>query len=56
MKSVQAIRETLTSLNGSDLRIWVRERYGPAVSYTEATSANNFYITLDAGKKSRKIM
>ena len=51
--SVSVAAERLTNIEGANLVTWTRERYGPAVSYTEATEANKFLLYIDgAGEMS----
>ena len=45
--SVSVARERLANIEGNQLITWTREKYGPAVSYTEATQANKFLLYID---------
>lgn len=49
LQTVRVAAERLEHMSGATLINWVREKYGPAVSYTSATLANRFNLVVDGG-------
>ena len=52
LQTVRVAVERLERYSGATLIEWVRDKYGPAVSYTSTALANRFNLLVDGAGKS----
>ena len=52
LQAIRITQEQLGQYSGSHLVDWVRDKYGPAVSYSDVNLANKFTLLVDGTGKS----
>ncbi|KAI0207904.1 Transforming growth factor beta receptor type 3 [Lamellibrachia satsuma] len=54
LQTVRVAAERLERYSGASLIEWVRDKYGPSVSYTSAVLANRFNLVVDGGDPAKE--